>query len=100
MPRLSILLLFLATLFMEGCSTIVSKQEGRWGESYSGLNYSLERWPEYYHACIFAPPLLLAVIPASAIDIPLSAIADTIILPVDLIIQKGSPARIDEEASQ
>jgi uncharacterized protein YceK len=71
-----------------------------WGEPYSGLDYSLERWSEYYHACIFAPPLLLAVIPASAIDIPLSAIADTIILPVDMNIKKASPARIDEDSQR
>jgi uncharacterized protein YceK len=85
-PRLRILIL--ATILQTGCGTIATKSNGAWGKPYSGA------------ACSAAVTDCTArtnggtkvVVPFSALDTVLSAVVDTILLPVDLIVPNKSNA--------
>ena len=72
------LLLAACTAGLCACSTVASKTAGGLGDPYSGTRLA------YDHLEHGGPqhPLVLAVI---AVDVPLSAVADTFVLPVDLL---------------
>ena len=81
------ILLVALIILMCGCSTIRVKKDKGFGHPYEGLTYSSEEW-----LCIWAisaypfPPFLLFTFPMGVLDIVSSAVADTIILPIDLCV--------------
>jgi len=77
-----VVVLFLFT----GCGSIVSRWRGERGP-YVGVKLSAETASRFNHE----PELIVA-----ALDIPLSAIVDTLYLPYDLMA--GAPAKHDEGA--
>lgn len=70
-----------AVLLLSGCMTVVNKQIPRhWGAEYAGTVCDLRYLGETAtdsKTWIFSPLLL--------IDVPLSLVADTLVLPVDLL---------------
>lgn len=86
-----------AAALAAGCSTLISKAgldpevEAQSGNPYSGARLNLESWRclpsvarEYPPAAnVFLVPLSAALL---LVDLPLSAIADTAVLPVDLVV--------------
>jgi uncharacterized protein YceK len=78
------LLLAIGTISLCACSTVVSKSDGGFGEAYSGTQLAYRNFsqggPRH--------PLVLIVVAA---DMPLSAIADTLVLPVDLLCRDSGP---------
>ena len=79
-----------ATVLLAGCGTIETKSKGAWGLTYSGTKCSAN----YVRmAARDARPM----IPFPAIDVCLSAILDTLVLPVDLIVSspKGNKKLAD-----
>ncbi len=88
-----------------GCSTVVSKAgldptvEVQIGNSYSGVRFNLKSW-----RCLpsvakgYSPAVKLLFLPVSAslllIDLPVSAVADTAMFPVDLMVApRAKPIR-------
>jgi uncharacterized protein YceK len=77
-----------AALVLSGCSTIVSKTTDGFGENYSGVAHAI---------CInrfvlnafsgYGFIANIAVLPFSVLNIGLSAVTDTLVLPVDLIAE-------------
>ena len=88
-----------------GCSTVVSKAgldpavEVQLGNPYSGVRFNLKSW-----RCLpsvakgYSPAAKLLFMPLSAslllVDLPVSAAADTVILPVDFMLSpRAKPIR-------
>ena len=85
----SLACILLLSLFAGGCSTISTKATGSIGKPYSGLSCdlrSLQALPQQTHSW----PMVVAL----TVDAPLSALADTVLLPVDLLAKSpdGAPA--------
>lgn len=76
---------------LSGCGTISSKNEGeQWGHPYSGVTETvdgLECALAFGSFMLFIPTIIYVV------DIPLSALADTLVLPVDLMREETAPRR-------
>jgi uncharacterized protein YceK len=72
-------LIALAAVLLAGCGTIETKSKGGWGLSYSGAKCSVNYVKMDERE---SKPM----IPFSAIDVGLSAVLDTLLLPVDLIV--------------
>ncbi|WP_428448273.1 YceK/YidQ family lipoprotein [Photobacterium nomapromontoriensis] len=85
---MKVIFVTLFTFVISGCSTIASKlpSNSSLGVPYAGTEYALVNT----FNCNFLvlkeyPPLLILSIPISAIDIGSSVIADTVLLPIDLL---------------
>ena len=75
------LTLMLVVLFTSSCSTvIVHSQKDRSPGPYSGTAQAIEQTKKSWHS-----PTLYGEVFWTAFDVPLSFVADTIILPYDLI---------------
>lgn len=94
--RALLLVVFLSQLV--GCMTIISKTadeskaNGGLGVVYAGTrnNMSIFGW---YVNCVYEQPVYLVLSPLMipvAIDVPLSIVADTAILPIDLAQYRSS----------
>jgi len=74
-----------------GCS-FIGARTGKFnsmGVTYSGLDYSLDNAAECNALFLLGfPPLLLVTLPISAVDISSSAVLDTLIYPVDLMVRE------------
>ena len=85
-------LLLILLIIICGCSTIHVKKDNGFGHPYEGITYSAQDG-----ACntvkflLFFPPALLIIIPYYAVDMALSTVSDTLILPVDLTIKNDKP---------
>ena len=85
-----------ATIFiagsLTGCATAVTKSQGAWGDKYSGAKCS-----GAITVLMANPPnhnrVAWVVVPFAAIDAVLSAVVDTIVLPVDLLVGKPKTAK-------
>lgn len=79
-----------AAVLLAGCGTIETKSKGAWGLSYSGAKCSVNY---VKMAARDAKPM----VPIPAIDVLLSAVLDTVVLPVDLIVSspKGNKKLAD-----
>ena len=68
-----------------GCGTVASKASGSWGRAYSGVECSgtvtaLTANPPNHNRATWI------ILPFAAVDTVLSAIADTVLAPVDLAV--------------
>jgi len=89
---LKVVLIVLFSIALFGCSTIDSKKERMWRPFYPspsdwGVPYSGVR--DLYHdyiECNWGNSLKPILFPFAIIDLPLSLIADTLVLPYDLIV--------------
>lgn len=84
MSRLARALLCAAALPIAGCSTVLSKGNNAWGSPYSGTECAAETIGN-----LFESPLFLILLPFAIIDLPLSFVADTLVLPKDLWDRKS-----------
>jgi uncharacterized protein YceK len=66
--------LLIAAVALSGCATILSKNASSWGHEYSGIVCSFKNIKNYW-----------ILLPLTIIDVPLSIIADMLVLPVDLM---------------
>ena len=84
MSTLARALLCTAALEIAGCSTVLSKGNNGWGAPYSGTECAAETM-----GGILESPLFLILLPFAIIDLPLSFVADTLVLPGDLWARKS-----------
>jgi uncharacterized protein YceK len=79
-------LLTIITMNLPGCATISSKSFGGLGHKYSGIGCDFKAINNGFHAHKISIdlPLILSLF---IIDVPLSLIADTLVLPLDLTKQ-------------
>ncbi|HSW13898.1 MAG TPA: YceK/YidQ family lipoprotein [Solimonas sp.] len=86
---MKVMLVTAAALLLSGCMTVVNKQIPRhWGAEYAGTACDLRYLGETVtdsKAWIFSPLLL--------IDVPLSLVADTLLLPIDLLSENHEGQR-------
>jgi uncharacterized protein YceK len=84
-----------------GCSTVVSKAgldpayEAQIGNPYSGFRFNLKSWRCLPSAAgDYSPVVNVLFVPLSVsllvADLPFSLVADTAILPVDLVVAPGA----------
>lgn len=71
-----------------GCGTYLAKDNSGWGAPYAGTQCALG-----LPANLVERPLYV-FLPFAILDIPVSAIADTLVLPVDLL-KKSAERRVD-----
>jgi uncharacterized protein YceK len=69
-------------LLMGGCATSMTKEEGAWGQAYSGTPCSIKNISDAKWGFNGGTLLLL---PLFLVDVPLSVVADTLVLPIDLV---------------
>ncbi len=89
-------LAFLLAFVLSGCSTVVSKTTDGFGNSYSGVAHGI--CINRYMLDAFGGPAFLAsmtVLPFSIINIGLSGIMDTVVLPIDLVTEVSDPQEGD-----
>ncbi len=85
-----LLLLFFFILSLSACSTVYSNygiHEPQVGNVYSGVSFNIYSWRCYARTVPDNPGLLVFapfVIPFMIIDLPLSAVGDTVHLPIDV----------------
>lgn len=79
--RVVTMLLFAA--LCSGCMTVLTKNAGELGLPYSGAGCDAQFLGSIFGDAATEPTLLFLAIPA-LIDLPLSAVADTVLLPIDL----------------
>jgi uncharacterized protein YceK len=82
------LLALAAVLAIAGCGTYLAKDNSGWGAPYAGTECALG-----LPANLVEVPLNL-LLPFAIVDIPVSMIADTLLLPVDLM-KKSSTRFVD-----
>jgi len=100
---LKIFLLLVLTIAISACSTLTSKnpefhtQPSQAGHIYSGAHKSIKKWPCVIYASAYLGPLMpvgiIIGVPLQILDLGLSLVADTVILPFDL-------ATVPEEAER
>ena len=76
-PR--VLVLVVSALLLSGCATSQSKSEGHWGALYSGTRCDLK----FIGGLSAAAPVWWIFLPFTLVDLPLSFVADTVVLPID-----------------
>ena len=83
MITLSRAIIFLTAISLCGCGTTITKSRGAWGQSYSGTKCSWSLTDMAAHDFKVLTPFF-------AIDLALSAVVDTVVLPVDWTVKKFS----------
>ena len=88
--RISLLTLLVASSV--SCSTIMSKKapDSELGNAYSGVQYNGGSWACWTMVVFTQPYMLLAVpviVPVLVVDLGLSFVADTVLVPVDLAME-------------
>ena len=81
MNQIRLLCLLGIVLLTGGCSTIATKTDERWGVAYSGTKCASSRMKQAWSYSGIAGFV-------SSFDVLFSAIADTMILPIDLLVPK------------
>jgi uncharacterized protein YceK len=71
--------LVVTAFFSSGCATYQSKDAGHWGKFYSGTRCDFE----YIGGLSTASPVWWLLLPFPLLDLPLSLVGDTVVLPVD-----------------
>ena len=95
-------LLVLALAAQAGCSTLSSKgptfqrevPNQQLGAPYSGVRLNLHNWyclPDALEKSVAIKLLSPLVVIEGALDLPLSLVADTVVLPVDLFMEPKAP---------
>ncbi len=82
MKALGFALLFAGTVATTACATSHTKDRGSWGSPYSGIQCDSE-----WTVGLLGAPVLWIFLPFAIIDIPLSLVADTLVLPYDLAVK-------------
>lgn len=72
-----------ATLSLSGCGTVLTKSNGAWGQKYSGTSCSA-----LGTAMATGSEKAWIGVPFLAIDTVISAVMDTIVLPIDIVVRK------------
>jgi len=72
----------MALITLSGCATYHSKDTDGWGHPYGGTRCAIPHIQAALNAEWFFWPFTVT---AAVIDIPLSVVADTALLPVDLV---------------
>ena len=93
MRNFIIILLF--RTFLIGCSPIDARQDNGLGHPYIATEQSVKGAAKIHTAELhaFIIPLMLITIPASIIDIYISLITDTVMLPLDLYLDPEDDIR-------
>jgi uncharacterized protein YceK len=84
--------LVLGLLLLSGCSTLISKSEPQsdFGIPYSGLGFHEDSWGYHLYLAIMGFPYgtveFLLAVPFLVVDLGLSAAVDTLLLPIDLVV--------------
>lgn len=73
------LLLILVASLQIGCGTVITKIEYGFGRPFSGVDYNI--------AAITCSNFQTASDPTWGADLPLSMVADALLLPIDLIVE-------------
>ena len=76
-------------LSLSGCSSILARvgDRGTLGTPYSGVEYAVENGEDCTVAALLSfPPAVIVTVPVSLFDILTSAVADTVLLPLDLLM--------------
>ncbi len=81
----AVLLTFLVSILLSSCATtttnlIYEGSENQWGNIYSGSHCDIETIKGMFKA-----PVWLILLPLVAIDLALSFVADTVLLPAELL---------------
>lgn len=87
-PLRNLLVGLLLGALLSGCGTIRSKEDGQLGHVYSGVTRTAEDLECYVVVgsfMLFIPTIIYLF------DFPLSLLADTLILPVDLLTEAQQP---------
>ncbi|MGS0827399.1 YceK/YidQ family lipoprotein [Shewanella sp. 0m-8] len=85
---MKVMFVTLLAIFISGCSTVVSKipSNSAMGIPYSGTKYALVNTFNCNLLVLKeSPPLLILSIPLSVVDLGSSMVADTVLLPIDLL---------------
>ena len=91
-----LLAVLIAAAFLSGCSTVQSKygmgpeEPHQWGHIYSGARENIGTWCMLSHPET-SYPVKSITFAAIVIDFPFSIVADTILLPVDLLVDPKYP---------
>ena len=86
------ILLIIVLILLAGCSSIVARTggDGQSGEPYLGFEYSVKNTRACNVAAILSfPPALIVSLPISAVDMVGSLLFDTVIAPIDLVMEKN-----------
>ncbi|MDO6707571.1 YceK/YidQ family lipoprotein [Photobacterium sp. 1_MG-2023] len=90
MKKFSVLLL---AILLSGCSSLIARvgENHQNGHPYAGFDYALENAANCNFALfVNAPPLIIFTIPVSLADILASAAMDTVLYPVDALIENDN----------
>src|SRR5215467_9744799 len=75
---------------LSACGALIARHdENRWGTPYAGTKYYVQN--RCWHQQIMAYALISAMVPFVIVDFPLTVAADTLMLPVDLGTNRGTP---------
>jgi uncharacterized protein YceK len=91
-----ILAMLMTAVFLSGCSTVQSKygmgpeEPHQWGHIYSGVTENIGTW------CMLSLPetsyfVKTITFVSIVIDFPFSIVADTVLIPVDLLVEPKYP---------
>ena len=86
------ILLVIVLFLLAGCSSIIARtgDDGQSGEPYLGFEYSVKNAKACNVAAILSfPPALIVSLPISVVDIVGSLLLDTVIAPIDLVMEKN-----------
>jgi uncharacterized protein YceK len=89
---MTVLRLALISMLLASCSSVASRvgENYQWGRPYAGLGYALENMKNCNVAALITfPPALLVSLPVSLVDLVFSAVSETVLLPVDWLIESG-----------
>lgn len=79
----------LSILVLSGCSSISARvgDDTQAGKPYAGASYAVDNLVDCnVSALLVFPPAPIILLPISIADIALSTVTDTVLLPIDLII--------------
>lgn len=95
-----VIILIIAMALSSGCSTIVAKTDTGFGHKYNGIELAGTN-AFCYNAMAFVlfPPLVVATIPIGILDIATSGVVDTVLYPIDHLIDKDQNERSESKLS-
>lgn len=82
--RGKLLLVCALAVTLSGCGTIVTKSNRAWGAPYSGAKCSAEGMESSVVVTAMGGVPAILALPFFAVDTVLSAVADTLVLPIDM----------------
>ncbi|UTM56066.1 hypothetical protein L4174_009390 [Photobacterium sp. CCB-ST2H9] len=90
---MKILYIIILAISISGCSSIIARvgENHQNGNEYAGFDYALENAANCnFSLFVNAPPAIVLMLPISIADILSSAILDTLLYPIDALIENNN----------